>query len=114
MIESGFIIRIIKVASIGLGRDHLGSTANQLIRHFRGINKKFGFNVCGEGGEYESLVTDCPLFSHRLVLGGVQQVCHSPDDMAPVWYETFESFELEEKPGVNEMGLVERAALAGS
>ena len=109
MIDSGFTIRIIKVASIGLGREHLGKTADELIGHFREINKKFGFNVCGEGGEYESLVTDCPIFSHRLVLGGVKQVCHSPDDMAPVWYETFESVDVMEKSGVKEVSLSERA-----
>lgn len=26
------------------------------------LNKKFGANVCGEGGEYETLTLDCPLF----------------------------------------------------
>lgn len=26
------------------------------------LNKKFGVNVCGEGGEYETLTLDCPLY----------------------------------------------------
>jgi diphthamide synthase (EF-2-diphthine--ammonia ligase) len=32
-------------------------------------NRTDGSNVCGEGGEYESLTLDCPLFTRaRLVL----------------------------------------------
>ena len=30
----------------------------------------YGCNICGEGGEYETLVLDCALFTHaRIVLG---------------------------------------------
>ncbi len=29
-------------------------------------NAKFGLNVCGEGGEYESFTLDCPLFYEAL------------------------------------------------
>ena len=28
----------------------------------RKLNSKFGMNVCGEGGEYETFTLDCPLF----------------------------------------------------
>ena len=27
---------------------------------------KYGVNVCGEGGEYETFTLDCPLFHKRL------------------------------------------------
>lgn len=30
------------------------------------FHAKYGLDVCGEGGEYESLVLDCPLFKRRL------------------------------------------------
>ena len=34
-----------------------------------GAPRKYGCNVCGEGGEYETLVLDCPLFTRaRIVL----------------------------------------------
>ena len=38
--------------------------------HLLRLNALYGSNVCGEGGEYESLVLDCPgLFKHgRIVL----------------------------------------------
>ncbi len=29
---------------------------------------KFGLNVCGEGGEYETFTLDCPLFSKKIVV----------------------------------------------
>ena len=33
------------------------------------VSRTYGSNVCGEGGEYESLTLDCPLFTRaRLVL----------------------------------------------
>lgn len=108
MISYQIMIRIIKVASIGLGREHVGRYAQELLPHFRTINKKFGFNICGEGGEFESLVTDCPLFGSRLVVEESTLVCHSEDDVAPVWYETFSKVRLEEKPGMKELSLKQR------
>ena len=30
------------------------------------FHAKYGLDVCGEGGEYESLVLDCPLFAKKL------------------------------------------------
>ena len=35
---------------------------NELIEY----SKKYGINAAGEGGEYESLVLDCPIFSREL------------------------------------------------
>ena len=29
---------------------------------------QFGVNICGEGGEYETLTLDCPLFRKKIVL----------------------------------------------
>jgi diphthine-ammonia ligase len=35
----------------------------------RSLRDRFGCNVCGEGGEYETLTLDCPAFKHgRIVL----------------------------------------------
>ena len=31
-------------------------------------NKKYGLNICGEGGEYETFTLDCPLFKKRIVM----------------------------------------------
>ena len=31
-------------------------------------NEKYGLNVCGEGGEYETLTLDCPIFKKKIVV----------------------------------------------
>lgn len=31
-------------------------------------NAKFGINICGEGGEYETMTIDCPLFLKKIVM----------------------------------------------
>jgi hypothetical protein len=33
-------------------------------------NERYGSHICGEGGEYESLTLDCPLFKKKIVLYG--------------------------------------------
>ena len=110
MLDHKMNIRIIKVASIGLDESHVGCCAADLINHFKNINKQYGFNVCGEGGEYESLVTDCPLFSHQLFVENSEKVMHSYDDMAPVWYEKITKIRMIEKPGVSQLSLKQRLA----
>ena len=32
------------------------------------MKDKFGLNVCGEGGEYETLTLDCDLYKKRIVI----------------------------------------------
>ena len=108
MIDHCMEIRIIKVASIGLDKSHVGVNADSLLPHFKKINQKFGFNVCGEGGEYESLVIDCPIFAYRIKIDSSEKVCHSHDDVAPVWYEKFNVISLEEKAGLKDLSLKER------
>ncbi len=31
-------------------------------------NRRYGVNVCGEGGEYETFTLDCPLYKKRINL----------------------------------------------
>ncbi|GMH54398.1 hypothetical protein TrST_g10535 [Triparma strigata] len=56
---------VIKVSSAGLEpHRHLLKTTNQLMPVFRRLNDKFKFHVAGEGGEYETVVTDCERYGH--------------------------------------------------
>jgi len=56
-----------KIAGLGLGKEWLGRkiTLGDLER-LKEIEKKTGFNVAGEGGEFESLVLNAPFFSKKL------------------------------------------------
>ena len=62
---------LIKTATLGLDQRHLGQSLAQVRDHLHAMNKKFGINVCGEGGEYETLTLDCPLFKKKIVLEGL-------------------------------------------
>ncbi len=85
MIHHGMHAILIKVAAIGLKKEHLGKSLQDMQPVLRMLHKKYGINVCGEGGEYESLVLDCPLFkTKRLVVVAEEEevVEQSNDDVA--------------------------------
>ena len=54
--------------------------------------------MCGEGGEYESAVFDCPLFkTHKLVSKNEEVVIHDNNEICPVAYIKFNELALQEK-----------------
>lgn len=58
-----------QVASLGLIPNvHLGLGLREIQPHLLKMSDKFGLNVCGEGGEYESFTLDCPLYKKRIVV----------------------------------------------
>jgi len=62
-------IIIVAIACDGLSEQWLGRTLNTAaINELVMLNKKIGINVAGEGGEYESLVLDCHLFTKRIMI----------------------------------------------
>ena len=51
--------------------------------------------MCGEGGEYESAVFDCPLFANtKIVLVESEVIHHVANDFAPVAYLQFKKLEI--------------------
>ncbi len=63
--------------------------------HLHKLEDEYGSHVCGEGGEYETLVLSMPIFKKKLVLDKVQVVLHEVSDIAPVAYLRIEEFHLE-------------------
>ena len=60
---------LIKVASVGINpQEHLGKSLTELQMHFLNLSKKYGFQPCGEGGEYETFTLDCSLFKSTIVI----------------------------------------------
>lgn len=98
MIDCGLDACLIKVAALGLTTRDLGHTIKELQPKFRKNQKEFGFNPCGEGGEYESFTLDCPLFHSKIVLDETQTVIHSEDEYAPVAFLKLNRFHCEPKP----------------
>ncbi|KAJ7904650.1 hypothetical protein B0H14DRAFT_2663796 [Mycena olivaceomarginata] len=97
MIAAGMEAILIKVAGIGLTVKHLGNTLAQMEPTFVKLNNLYGAHICGEGGEYETLTLDCPLFKHRIVLTEVETVIHSDSDFATVAYLRIKDATLQPK-----------------
>ncbi|KAG9445809.1 hypothetical protein H6P81_011937 [Aristolochia fimbriata] len=99
MMTKGILAVIVKVAALGLSpKKHLGRELADLQSELLELKEKYGINVCGEGGEYETLTIDCPLFPNaRILLDEYQIVLHSPDSIAPVGVLHPVSFHLEYK-----------------
>lgn len=68
IIGSGVDARIIKTAAVGLGKEHLGRSLGDVRSDLIKYNEMYGIHLCGEGGEYETLVVDAPIFKKKLHL----------------------------------------------
>lgn len=67
LIKNKFKVIITAIAADGLNKGFLGEEINnKLISQLKAINKKNKIHICGEGGEFETLVLDCPLFKDKL------------------------------------------------
>lgn len=74
---------------------------------------EYGNNVCGEGGEFETLVLDAPVFPlAKLRVQRSATVLHSPDPVCPVGLLHVEEYEVVPKAGAG--GHAEGGGAAGS
>lgn len=65
MCASGMDARIIKVAAVGLNENHLGKSLKELFPLLIKLNSIYQVHICGEGGEFETIVFDSPLFKKK-------------------------------------------------
>jgi diphthine-ammonia ligase len=82
MLDDGMVAVLVRTAAPpGLvPRRHLNKTIGQLQGLFHSLHDKYQFHVCGEGGEYETLVLDCPIYKKRLVLDEVEIIEEADDE----------------------------------
>ena len=67
LLDSKFHFMPISVTSDGLDDSWLGKEiTKEDLNTLNNLSKKYGFNLSFEGGEAETFVTDCPLFSHPI------------------------------------------------
>ncbi|MEM0321470.1 MAG: diphthine--ammonia ligase [Thermoprotei archaeon] len=71
-LEHGFKFMFSGVYALGFNEAWVGRVIRpEDLLELQRLNQKYGISVIGEGGEYESLVLDCPLFeSKRLSVCG--------------------------------------------
>jgi diphthine-ammonia ligase len=61
MLDAGFEIRIVQVAAAGLDESWLGRRLDEdALAELEDLNDEYGVHILGEGGEFETLVTDGP------------------------------------------------------
>lgn len=67
LLKQGFEVIISSIAADGFNSTWLGRKMDkQMISELSALHDKNKINVAGEGGEYESLVLDCPLFKQKI------------------------------------------------
>ncbi len=75
LLDSNFVFIMITVSSGGLDDTWLGKTISKSdIDTLRGLSDKFGFNLNFEGGEAETFVVDCPLFSNSIKINQAKKI----------------------------------------
>ncbi|MFC6826162.1 diphthine--ammonia ligase [Halopelagius fulvigenes] len=69
MLDAGFEITILQVAAHGLDESWLGRTLDAAaLDELTRLNEEYGVHVLGEGGEFETFVTDGPHMSRPVEL----------------------------------------------
>jgi predicted ATP pyrophosphatase (TIGR00289 family) len=67
MIEVGLTIMVTGVAALGLDERWLGRLIDEVaLKDLIELSGRFGVDVCGDGGEMETLVLDAPWFIYRV------------------------------------------------
>jgi diphthine-ammonia ligase len=73
LLHERFEVIFTHVAAEGLDHTWLGERLDrERIDRLAELQRRYGLHPAGEGGEYESLVLDAPLFRERIVLGETQ------------------------------------------
>ena len=73
LIRNKFRVIITGVSAYPLGKEWLGREINKdFIRQVKKLNEKHEISPAGEGGEFETLVLDCPLFRREIRIKGME------------------------------------------
>ena len=75
LIQKEFKVIITGVAAYPLDGSWLGREINkEFIEEVKELNKKYEIHEAGEGGEFENLVLDCPLFKKSLKIKSFEDI----------------------------------------
>jgi len=67
LLREGFSAIVSSIAAEGLDKNDIGRKIDEeMIQKLVKLKEKIGFNVAGEGGEYESFVIDGPMFKKKI------------------------------------------------
>lgn len=92
-VASDFEAIIVSVSAMGLDESFLGRRIDlECIEELKRVNRRYGVNLAGEGGEYETLVIDAPLFRKRISIKKLEKSWKGSNGIAIV-----REYELEDK-----------------
>ena len=98
ILSSGVDAIIVKIGSLGLFPDkHLGKHLSEIEEDLLRLGRECGLNVCGEGGEFETLTLDAPFFKRKVVIDKFETIIASKDPYSPVAYIKILKLHLEDK-----------------
>jgi len=84
-LHAGFQSIIVGVFANGFDDTWLGTPiTEETIRKLLDLQKRFGINVAGEGGEFETLVLDGPTFQKKLVIDEAAREWHRDNGVLQV------------------------------
>jgi len=87
LVKERFEVVVSGVFAYPLDEKFLGRKIDRrFIEEMMVLENKFKINPAGEGGEFESFVLNCPLFSKPLVVGGFEDVSEGENS----WRRTYE------------------------
>ena len=71
LLDHGFVVRFTSVSCEGLDEGWLGTAlTDQTLRDLEGLAREFRFNLDGEGGEFETIVTHGPHLKREISCDG--------------------------------------------
>jgi len=75
IINNNFEIIITAVAAEGFDESWLGKKIDEkCIEELIELKEKYRINIAGEGGEFETVVLDCPLFTRKILITDVEKL----------------------------------------
>lgn len=75
LVDSNFEFIMTTVSSDGLDNSWLGKVITKKdIKTLKKLSEKYGFNLNFEGGEAETFVINCPLFSHSIKINESKKI----------------------------------------
>jgi len=75
MIDADFEIKIVAIAAEGLTKEFLGKTIDKpILEKLKQLHKKYKIHIAAEGGEFETFVTNCPLFKKRIIIEDAETI----------------------------------------
>lgn len=97
MINDGMDSVLVKTCAYGLDKNDLLKSIKELQPKLEKLKKETQLNVCGEGGEYETITLDSPLYIKKIKILETDKIIHSVDIFTEVSYVIIKKYEIIDK-----------------